>query len=1537
MISTLIRRVLPAACAFGIVAALVPVSAFAATSAANTPSPAKSVTQKESAHKATPKRQLRAPRTAAVAAYSAGKLSGGDKSGQDLSGQDLSGQTHHHTDFSGGTLHHATLHHGAFHHSNFENVTMHHVVGHRADFRNSSMHHSDMSNSSLHHSKFHNSVMHHMDLSKSDLTSANLTGADLRHSDLSGGTHHRAKFDRATMHQADFSRTKMERVSMRNVSARRATFAGAVMHHADLRGATLHHGKFKGAVMHHSKMHRMVAHHSSFVGTDFTGSNLKGADFSHSNFTSSDNPRQRSIGDLAAVMSGVYAVGAQFVGSNFVGSDLSGSNFSGADFSGADLSGANLSGSNLTGANFSGTNLTGANLTGAILSGVNFTGAITTGAALPADADLAKLCSSAGGSGVNIGNMLVTFSRSGPNPTQTSSPQSGGLLMVAGPNGLSLSGSYSCVLNKVRTPSLIPVYSVTPLSWSIQITGVTNTFNTPIPGLSVTTDGATGTISKSGPDAPVVWSLSLPFSMTKQVRANQTFMASGTMVISGADSWQLNVTGGTTTSVTDADGSSMSLSGFTGSAIYSAGSVIGSIMVSATGVLASQSGLLSHLPAGWTAKTSLALDFTKAPSDARAAVTVNVELTATSASGNDYVTFAGAWLPSGYALTGSGSILINGTPVSLSGSYKSVGYVDNGTALTQAAWSVSVNMANVSIGRGASIVSGSLSASSATAGLTGTMLVRPQASVDFSIQANMTFASATSWSLTLTGVSSSSSWTPAGITGLTINPNSIAGSIARSGANITWSISISSITWISTKAGISMTTAASISTACPLTGGLNCGTATGPFLGFTGASLLFPSPMGTVTAQGALQLDGSWGYVVATPGNITVSGGPAGGSLSLTGASVALWLGSKPTSAVAAVSLPDMSSLSDGIGVEFCGNFRLTIPNITTVSTGGCIDYSSSGIVIGQANVGGSVPGATGSQFNTNGASLSGLMWSSLTPAKIAALPSASASISGRALTLLSRTSQFTGDLALPGTVMKALGQPMVDATVPATLTFAYNGSWQDTDFSLDAVVALNVSSGGFKLNSVTFHIGKAGSAYNVSLSGNASVTIDGRTYSLTVAIAAASGGGFMLSFTLMGTGPCGGSCDGINTPLTNPQTGYTYLDNSLFGIPGLHLWAVIMSVSYTDGSPAVGFSSTTYLDPSAAPAFHGTTWMKAGTTANISYTNPCLSMGFTSSDPNTYLQVNGGVFQTSTFSFAIAPTGCSIGAVTLEPGISLNFTTSLGGNSNIQVAMFLGKDSSGQATFTSDDVVTNTTLAGITFVSMNLNIAITATSQTVKYSGLYALGVGQVYSSFNLSRNGLGHLQMDGSVCSGDDGTGTCPAGTSFSLDGGDFAVDYFTFYLSLDTTTTSFSASTSGSMHMASKSYAFAGSISINNGALTAFSLSYTYVHGGSSWSFALAYSTTTHTITGGLNLSYSKNTSKTILSYKYERGINITLSFSFYLDTANPASGKLTLSGSGSGSDASVSVSCTLSASGDDSASASISIRKNSTVKWSDSWSW
>jgi uncharacterized protein YjbI with pentapeptide repeats len=1397
----------------------------------------------------------------------------------------------------------------------------------------------------MHHSKFHNSVMHNMNLSKSDLTSSNLTGTDLRSTNLSGGTHHRARFDRATMHRADFSRTKMERVSMRNVSARRATFAGAVMHRADLRRATLHHGNFKGAAMRHSKMHGTVAHNSNFVGSDFTGSNLKGANFSHSNFTSSDNPRQRSVGDLAAVMSGVYAVGAQFVGSNFVGSDLSGSNFSGADFSGADLSGANLSGSNLTGANFSDTNLTGANLTGAILSGVNFTGAVTTGAALPAAADLAKLCSSQVGFNVPIGNMLVTFIRSGLDPSQTSSTQSGGLLTIAGPNGMSLSGSYSCVLNKdqtnrppiIQNGKLVFTYAVTPLSWSIQITGVTNTFNTPIPGLSVTTDGATGTISKSGPDAPVVWSLSLPFSMTKQVRANQTFTAYGTMTISGADSWQLNVTGGTTTSVTDADGSSMSLSGFTGSAVYSAGAVIGSITVSATGALASQSGLLSHLPAGWTAKTSLALDFTKAPSDARASVTVNVELTATSASGNDYVTFAGAWLPSGYSLTGSGAILINGTPVSLSGTYKSVGYVDNGTVLTQAAWSVSVNMANVSIGKGASIVSGSLSATSTTTGLTGTMLVRPQSSVNFSIQANMTFASATSWSLTLTGVSSSGSWTPAGVTGLTINPNSIAGSIARSGANITWSISISSITWISTKAGISMTTAASISTACPLTGGLNCGTATGPFLGFTGAELRFPSPMGRVAAQGALQLDGSWGYVAATPGNMTVSGGPAGGSLSLTGASVALWLGPKPTSAVAAVSLPDMSSLSDGIGVEFCGNFRLTIPSITTVSTGGCIDYSSSGIVIGQANVGGSVPGATGSQFNTNGASLSGLMWSSLSPAKIAALPSASASISGRTLTLLSRTSQFTGDLALPGTVMKALGQPMVDATVPATLTFAYNGSWQDTDFSLDAVVALNVSSGGFQLNSVTFHIGKAGSAYDVSWSANASVTIDGRTYSLTAALAAASGGGFMFSFTLMGTGPCGASCDGINTPLTNPQTGYTYLDNALFGIPGLHLWAVIMSVSYTDGSPAVGFSSTTYLDPSAAPAFRGTTWMKAGTTANISYANPCLSMGFTSADPNTYLQVKGGVFQTSTFSFAIAPTGCSIGALTLEPGISLNFTTSLGSASNIKVAMFLGKDSSGQATFTSDDVVTNTTLAGITFVSMTLNIAITSTSQTVKYSGLYALGVGQVYSSFNLSRNGLGHLQMDGSVCSGDDGTGNCPAGTSFSLDGGDFKVDYFTFYLSLDTTTTSFSASTSGSMHMASKSYAFTGAISINNGALTAFSLSYMYVHGGSSWEFDLAYSSTTHTITGGLDLRYMKNTSRTIAGYKYERGIKITLSFRFYLDTSNPASGRLTLSGSGSGADATVSVSCTLSASGDDSASASISIRKDSTVKWGDSWYW
>jgi hypothetical protein len=640
--------------------------------------------------------------------------------------------------------------------------------------------------------------------------------------------------------------------------------------------------------------------------------------------------------------------------------------------------------------------------------------------------------------------------------------------------------------------------------------------------------------------------------------------------------------------------------------------------------------------------------------------------------------------------------------------------------------------------------------------------------------------------------------------------------------------------------------------------------------------------------------------------------------------------------------MPDLSAQNNGFGVEFCGDFNANLPYVgSSVSTGGCVEWTPAGIVIAQVGLTGSTPGGTAtagtagssvSGVTVGGTTFTGWAWTNLNSTP-------HASLNGVPITLATGSSTLTGTMQLPGALLTAIGKPGIDPVAPAIATFSDQSFVAaDASFTLDARLAVGTSGQGFALDAITIHLSRTPTSTSISLGVDASYSVDGATFPVVLSVAAANGSGLTISLTATGARTtaraCNPACDGVIVPLRTPSSGYKYLSDAFGGIPGAHLWSVTGQLEVVKGEPGFGVGATVYFNPKSIPnLFHGSTWMKGDFYVNVSDLNPCFNFDFASTDPNTYLQIKGGVLETSTFRLAIAPRGCSIGAESLPVGSTFIFHTSLGNDSSIDIDLAIGRDANGLPTFTSDTTVRELVLGGIDFVDMELAISITAAAQSVRFTGDMTLSVGQMNSSLDLTVAAEGGIHMDGDVTLAD-----------WSLSGGSsgFDVSAFNFHMSMDTSSTScgsFSAGTSGTMSMGKKTnLSFSGTIAENCGVLQELTIDFAYSHKNISYDFDLAYSASTGILAGGLDFSFSHTSSHRFTSggYNYERGSTVAIYLDFSLDTKNPGAATLDLGGSLSGGSISGSVACEFS-SGDDSCSASIHVEIHGVGSFGDSATW
>ena len=377
---------------------------------------------------------------------------------------------------------------------------------------------------------------------------------------------------------------------------------------------------------------------------------------------------------------------------------------------------------------------------------------------------------------------------------------------------------------------------------------------------------------------------------------------------------------------------------------------------------------------------------------------------------------------------------------------------------------------------------------------------------------------------------------------------------------------------------------------------------------------------------------------------------------------------------------------------------------------------------------------------------------------------------------------------------------------------------------------------------------------------------------------------------------------NGIATPLPHPESGYIYLWDEAFGIPGMHLWAISAQVDVVSGVPGLGVSATTYQDPTKMPhVMTGTDWMKGDMAFNISESDPCLLFDFESDGGNSGVSLGTGVFTANDFSINFAPRGCQVGPYTLPKGASLSFDGELGdGTVNFDIAIAEGDDG---PEFTEDIGITDITIGGFDFKEMELSILLTETDDSITFVGDMVTPMGNFNGSYDLSADDTG-LVMDGSVSL-----------TDWGWSGGGFDVEEFDYSMEMTVPfgageCGSFTSDTSGLMDMAKKSsLSFTGDLSMNCGKLEVLKLDYDYKHGSITEIFELDYDASTGILAGEVEFDFDRSTSWTFFWHKFNRHPKFSIKLSYSMNVDKPSTASATLDGTISVSGGDGSIECTL----------------------------
>jgi len=718
--------------------------------------------------------------------------------------------------------------------------------------------------------------------------------------------------------------------------------------------------------------------------------------------------------------------------------------------------------------------------------------------------------------------------------------------------------------------------------------------------------------------------------------------------------------------------------------------------------------------------------------------------------------------------------------------------------------------------------------------------------------------------------------------------------------SVTYSIVGTTHTW-SLAGGVTYVSTPEFSSDCPLAADQCPSGVDGPFLAMNG-ELAVDGIDRQLMLAGAVTTDGAWALFEADAGDVTFGG------YGITDATLTLWHGDRADSYDPNMTLPSLATLNSGVDLEFCGGFTLPIPGHSNAATNGCARWSDVGVVLGQIGVAidesATLP-STGSVASAV-ASVKGAAWTNLATSALEQLPSYDVIMSGVSSALANQTITLAGEASLPGVVADALN---IDLAGAGSLVVDVTGSISASGFSLEGVIPTDIRIGSepFQTNitSVTASIDVAragGASFSIGTAGTATLGYGSNTRQITTSVqlvaATPPSAGMVVSVSAVGTkaaGDTGG--DGLSsaTRLSNPAAAqYVWPDQ--FGIGGMNLWSLTVQIGYVEGSPSLGYASTTYLDPNGAQTGEviacagpcdGADWMVGTLGFNISYTTPCFAYSFSSGSGTSGFSIDGGTITATAFKVGIAPAGCSIQTGGTQQSLPTGFAgfqfTAAFGDATLNVATEISPDG-----FIFEQSITNLTLAGITYEEVSLSITIDSSGSDIAFTAIMTSGMGDMSVSSDFSATSAAVTQAL-------DATLTDWNWSSASVDIVSF---HFSTSSTIPTTASgcaSFNASADGQVKIAGSTITLGDdtTVSIDCDGVQALNLDLQYTHtpeGGAqlTQSLQIRYPYVVNGRTylyGATEFVYHRRFSKKYSNQTFSRSVKITIGMQVSVDTQDP----------------------------------------------------
>ena len=782
------------------------------------------------------------------------------------------------------------------------------------------------------------------------------------------------------------------------------------------------------------------------------------------------------------------------------------------------------------------------------------------------------------------------------------------------------------------------------------------------------------------------------------------------------------------------------------------------------------------------------------------------------------------------------------------------------------------------------------------------------------------FTDENNWSLETSGAGLPT-WEPEQISGLSVDPNSIAGSISSSDGVVTWDLNGSTLTW--TPDGVMALRAQfGIGTTCPFEDSSKCPEGE-TFLKLIDAQMVMPgvtledgSPL-TVAAVGGIATSGDWARLEASTADLTFEGN------GVTDPKMTIWYGERNDSFDPNLEMPDLSSLSEGLNVEFCGGFSISIPKVANKSTSGCVNWSPAGFAMGQlgggSSMSGTMPNTDFGSGNANGsANIMGVGFTNLASSALTKLPSPEFVFDSVATALKSKTFVLGGVGSLPGTVGKAIG---VNTDGLTSLEFDITGSFSSTSLSAKGAVDVNIAFGAEPLKmtltelSASIDLSSQGFAFTLGTTADATFgysSSGGTTVAkMNIALTAVADPipGMALVASAQGTSS---SLTSDGQP-TNPAEA-RYLWTNAFGINGYNLWNLSAQIGFISGSPALGYASTGYINPldssmrkivDCGGSCNTNDYLRSNLILNVSLTEPCLAWGFDGSATNTAISLSGGVAKTTVFKIGVAPNGCTVGsgdtAVTLPKlFFGFQFVTDIKGT-EVEVITTTSEDG-----LYAKYEVSNFRLGPVNYknVLFEFEIETNGSSSTTFAADMEtSAGVFQVESSLVVNTPVIGpktfnqHLYAYINASSGNwnwNGKSTT-ANSSQGIRAGDPAFEVKELIIDQSIVgadkNIAVSLNFSGSIEFRGRSAETVGSLKIDNNALKEVHFEFDYTkkgYGGKTVTatFYLDWSSSDGIFDGRVDTRYTRDLSYKYGTYTYKRGVSVKTYIQLTINTRSGA---------------------------------------------------